>query len=336
MIQSKPLKNGGFGVSVIGAITNDESFFFYSDAQEFTSALNEADGAPITLFIASPGGSLDAALAMRAALEGYNGAVEIHTAGIVASAATLLLCVKNAKVVAHSGSIFMIHKAAAQSYGNADDARKTAQMLDVCDSEIVKVYQTRVAKDEKEILKLLKSETWMTSAEAKELGLVDELSDEPGVELPALNAPATVSADAIANACGAQLRAEFAGIRNACDAMNDGIAKRFSAMQAERAAENAEVHAKIDSLAEAIEATRSERDADRAEIQALRAQLDEANNARALEAENNKIQLACMASKLEILDKYISRSGLLNFGESGFTVHDENAQSRTKKFVPKW
>lgn len=191
MIQFSQNTGGVCRIAVLGALSSEDGVFGYSDHKEFSMALEAAGGVPVNIFISSPGGSLDAALAMRAALEAYDGRVEIHTAGIVASAATLLLCAKNAHVIAHSGSIFMVHQAAAQTYGNADDARKAAQMLDVCDEEIVRVYKTRINRDEKEIARMIRNETWMTSDEAKEIGLVDEIKNDVAFKMPVLARAAT-------------------------------------------------------------------------------------------------------------------------------------------------
>ena len=162
-------------ISLIGEIMGDNAWMD-SDAADFGLILAQADGAPIELWVSSPGGSLDAAMTMRAMLSEYTGEIAIHTAGRVASAATLLLCVPQARVIAHRGSIFMIHKAGMVSEGNADEMRKSADILDVCDDEIMKIYQLRLKCGEDEIRDMMRAETWMRPEEAQAVGLIDEIS----------------------------------------------------------------------------------------------------------------------------------------------------------------
>lgn len=163
-------------VSIIGEIMG-ENVWMDSDTADFGLILAQAKGMPLDLWVSSPGGSLDAAMAMRAMLAEYMGQVTIHTAGMVASAATLLLCVPQAKVIAHRGSVFMIHTARMVSAGGAEEMRKSADVLDACDDEIVKVYQLRMKCGDDELKGMLRAETWLRPEEAQNLGLVDEIAD---------------------------------------------------------------------------------------------------------------------------------------------------------------
>ena len=67
----------------------------------------------------------------------------------------------------------MIHDASVMAYGNADDLRKQSNRLESISSEIASIYSERTNGSEDEVRALMKDETWMNAAEAKDLGLID-------------------------------------------------------------------------------------------------------------------------------------------------------------------
>lgn len=168
-------------ISIIGQICG-EGIWYDSDAVILNDILEKekarGSARPLEIWLASPGGDLEAALPMVASLSAYPASIEIHTCGLVASAATLLLCADDAYVIAHKGSVFMVHLASAWVSGNANDLKKGAEMLEAFDSEIVNLLAGRLTIPEDEIKTLVSNETWLTSARALELGFVDEISDK--------------------------------------------------------------------------------------------------------------------------------------------------------------
>lgn len=302
-------------LSIIGAITG-ESDWWASDAAQLAAVLAEADGAPLDVWVSSPGGDLDTAFAMRAQLADYAGPVSIKTAGMIASAATLLLCVPGAKVTAQLGSTFMIHQASTIGAGNADEMRKCADVLDVCDDEIVKVYQIRMKCGEEEIRDMLKAETWMPSERAQELGLVDEV-EASGVSgylaEPKNPEPQPGIPEALDNAVSARLVPRIEAIQTG---LADISAKGESRVQAiQNAAEKA-----VSGIVEASDKTVSTLtalgedigDVLAKELQALRDEMAECR--RSYDAQ---------AQKYAALDEAISRAYALAGGDLGCTVHDE-------------
>ena len=302
-------------LSIIGAITG-ESDWFASDAAQLAAVLAEADGAPLDVWVSSPGGDLDTAFAMRAQLADYAGPVSIKTAGMIASAATLLLCVPGAKVTAQLGSTFMIHQASIIGAGNADEMRKCADVLDVCDDEIVKVYQVRMKCGEDEIRDMLKAETWMPSERAQELGLVDEVEAfgvsgylaEPRNPEPQPDIP-----EALDNAVSARLVPRIEAIQTGLANISASGETRVQAIQ--NAAEKA-----VSGIVEASDKTVSTltalgEDIDDVltkELQAVRDELAECRKSYAEQAE-----------KYASLDEAISRAYALAGGDIGCSVHDE-------------
>ncbi len=107
--------------------------------------------------------------------------------GVAMSAGSHIMCAAD-KIKAYAGSLIMIHKASAMLFGfyNADDLRKAAAANDAYDRAIVAAYKRKTGKTDEELLELMSAETFMTGAEAKEQGFVDELVEgESNVKIAA-------------------------------------------------------------------------------------------------------------------------------------------------------
>lgn len=63
-------------------------------------------------------------------------------------------------------------------YGNADDLRKEAGLLDQIDGSLVKTYAKRSGQDEAGIANWMAEETWFEATAAVELGFADQVADE--------------------------------------------------------------------------------------------------------------------------------------------------------------
>lgn len=145
--------------------------------QAFVKALNEIDAATIHLRVNSPGGSVFAARAMEQAIREHKSTVVVHVDGLAASAASFLIMAAD-EIRMAPGSFLMIHKAWSMSYGNADDFRKEAGLLDQVDGTLVKTYAKRTGREDEEIAAWLADETWFEAEKAVELGFADQVADE--------------------------------------------------------------------------------------------------------------------------------------------------------------
>lgn len=304
-------------ISVIGEIMG-ENEWTASDAVYMRAALDAADGAPLDMWVSSPGGSLDAAMAMRAMLAAYGGAVHVHTAGIVASAATLLLCVPNARVTAERGSVFMIHTARMGAAGDAREMRKAADALDACDDEIVDVYRIRMKCGDDELRDMMAAETWLRSADAVRLGLVDEVADATSGGFVAEPRNPDPTPDAVS----ARLEPRFAALASGLAGLSAVGETRAQAINS--AAEKA-VSGIVDATASAMAGIREAGAGVTAsvaeELKAVRAELEATR--RAYDAQ---------AQKYKNLDEAISRAYALCGGDvTGFALHDEQRGKSTFK-----
>lgn len=97
--------------------------------------------------------------------------------GVAMSAGSMIMCVAD-KVTASEASLIMVHRSMTMpmDYLNADELRKHAEIQDEYDKAIASCYKRKTGKSEAELLEMMSRETYMTGAEAKEMGFVDVLT----------------------------------------------------------------------------------------------------------------------------------------------------------------
>lgn len=319
-------------ISVIGEIMSENEWTF-SDALYLRDILDAAGDMPIDLWVSSPGGSLDAALAMRAMLSAHAGGVSVHTAGIVASAATLLLCLPNAEVTAERGSVFMIHTARMGAAGDAREMRKAADALDACDDEIMQVYKLRLKCGDDELRDMMAAETWLSSDEAAKLGLVDKVAEASSGEFIAEPKNPDPIPDASAEAVTARLAPNFEALSTRLDGIK---AIGETRMQALCAATDDAVASIVDASNNSVASITGASDqlsaSVSAEIESLRSVFEDmcARMTSQIEALSQKTD-EC-SQKYTSLDETLSRVYALHSGDvSGGAVHDEQRNKSTFK-----
>lgn len=166
----------------------DEIGMWGVTAKQFISDLKAlGDVKDITVSINSPGGSVFDGLAIYNALRASGANVTVKVMGIAASIASII-AMAGKKIVMPENSFMMIHNPLNVIYGNADDMREMADILDKVGSSLVATYVARTGKSEEEVKALMDAETYMTAAEAKELGFADEV-------IPAVEAKAAFEVD---------------------------------------------------------------------------------------------------------------------------------------------
>lgn len=173
------------------------------DSASIHEALGSMGGRDITLRVSSPGGSVFDAVDIYNMLERYPGRVEAEIDGLAASAASFLILPADIVRAARNSTV-MIHRAMSITYGNSEEHAKTIEMLDKIDGNLVGMYEAKTGKPTEEIDSMLSAETWMTAAEAKEFGLVDEIVGER-------DAPADVPEGMYQNTPAALLKKPQAG-----------------------------------------------------------------------------------------------------------------------------
>ena len=155
----------------------DEIGFWGVTAKQFIGDLKAIDATAIKLAINSPGGAVFDALAIYNALRQHPASVEVTIMGVAASAASIIAMAGDT-VVMPENAFMMIHNPLNMAYGNADDLREMADVLDKIGASLVGIYAKRTGLPEDEIKALLDAETWLNAEEAVLKGFADELQPE--------------------------------------------------------------------------------------------------------------------------------------------------------------
>ncbi len=168
-------------------------------AQSFVKQLAGLEADTIHLRINSPGGSVFAGRAMETALRQHSAKVIVYVDGLAASAASFVAMAGD-EIEMAQGAFFMIHKAWSMAWGNSDELRKEADLLDKVDGSLAKTYHDRTGLPEDELAEMMAAETWLDADEAVAKGFADRVAEGNAAQnrwdLSAYqNAPATPAAD---------------------------------------------------------------------------------------------------------------------------------------------
>lgn len=152
------------------------------DATRFEKAVKDlGDVDNIIVRVNSPGGDVFDAMAIYAILNRQDANVRIEIEGLAASAASFISMAGDEIAMWESASM-MIHDAIGMVYGNAEDMRQTADVLEKLDGQIADIYASRAGRPVDDFRALMDDETWMNAEEASEHGLVDEVIKNKGGE----------------------------------------------------------------------------------------------------------------------------------------------------------
>ncbi len=144
-------------------------------AKDVIAAIDNANGAKtLNIRINSPGGDVFEGRAIVEAIKRFDGKTVAHIDALAASAATSIALAAD-EVVMSDGALFMIHNASGMVWGDKNDMRQTADLLEKVEGSIVNDYTTKTGKAAEEITALMDAETWMTAQEALDGGFVDSV-----------------------------------------------------------------------------------------------------------------------------------------------------------------
>ncbi|MBQ7544915.1 MAG: Clp protease ClpP [Synergistaceae bacterium] len=141
----------------------------------------------ITLRINSVGGDVFEAQAMYSYLKNHPANITVRVDGLAASAASVVAMAGN-KVIMPANALMMIHNPAGGVWGEAEDMRDTAEILDKIRDTIANVYVAKTGLDREKVISMMDSETWMTATEAHELKFCDEVAEAVEITAKAVKA----------------------------------------------------------------------------------------------------------------------------------------------------
>jgi len=169
-------------IEIKGYIVSDDDkpiydFFGYTvtTPNDIRSAIQSANGEPLDVEISTCyGGNIFAGSEMYAALRGYSGGVNIRVTGLAASAASVIAMAGPNEM--SPTAMLMVHRVSGMTEGNYHAMDDSSEMLQQADKAIAAAYIAKSGMAEKDALKMMDAETWITAAKAVELGLADKVS----------------------------------------------------------------------------------------------------------------------------------------------------------------
>jgi ATP-dependent Clp endopeptidase proteolytic subunit ClpP len=154
----------------------DEIGSFGTSAKGFIKEISNIGDKDITIRMNSVGGNVFDGIAIYNALRSHRGYVNIKIEGLAASISTVIAMAGDNIEMSENG-FFMIHNPFGQSHGEANDMRKTAELLDKIKNEIIEIYQNKVSLSYDELSNMMDKETWLSSEEALEMGFVNYITE---------------------------------------------------------------------------------------------------------------------------------------------------------------
>ena len=162
-------------------------------AKGFQKDLAAVKARQIDLHINSPGGVVFDGITIYNLLKQHPAKITTYIDGLAASIASVIALAGDTVVMAEN-ALYMIHNPFGMAYGNAKELRAYADVLEKVGGSMLSAYKAKTGMDEAELLALLDAETWLTAAEAKEHGFVDEIAEEMDMAACAKFVPSLVKA----------------------------------------------------------------------------------------------------------------------------------------------
>ena len=130
----------------------------------------------ISVYINSPGGSVTAGLAIYDTMQFLTCDVTTYCLGMAASMGAVLLCAgTRGKRFALPNSDIMIHQVSGGAQGQASDVERQVEYMFKLKKRLIKIIAQHTGKPEDQVRLDSDRDYYMTAAEAKTYGLVDEV-----------------------------------------------------------------------------------------------------------------------------------------------------------------
>lgn len=135
------------------------------DIREFLNDIE--DHVDLNIYVNSGGGSVFGGLAIYNMLKRHKGYKTVYVDGIAASIASVIALAGD-RVIVPSNAFIMIHKPSGVCFGNSDEMREYAEVLDKTQTSIMNVYKENLCEgvDLSEIEEMVNNETWLNGEEA--------------------------------------------------------------------------------------------------------------------------------------------------------------------------
>ena len=172
-------------MDVFSRLMMDRIIFLGTQIDDYTANTLQAqllyldsvdNGKDISIYINSPGGSVYAGLGIYDTMQFISSDVATICTGMAASmAAVLLVSGKEGKRSALTHSRVMIHQPMGGAQGQASDIEITAREIQKLKKELYTIIANHSHTDFEKVWADSDRDYWMTAAEAKEYGMIDEI-----------------------------------------------------------------------------------------------------------------------------------------------------------------
>lgn len=147
------------------------------DSRSVAGFLRQHSGKSVNVSINSPGGLVFDGIAIHNALSQHEGPTTATIEALAASASTIVALGADT-VRMYDNAKWMVHRAWGVAIGNKDYMEDMADVLAKIDASIVNTYAAKTGASIEALTELMVGKvdgTYMTAAEAKEWGFVDEI-----------------------------------------------------------------------------------------------------------------------------------------------------------------
>lgn len=157
-----------------------------ANGADFGEIMNCAENAVdvLDIEINSPGGSVFDGYTIYQEIKSLRDRGVIVNAIITGMAASMasVICMACNKVSMVPHGRMMIHDASSNAYGNSEELRKTADLLDGVSADIANIYAEKTGESPEKMRGMMKKETWMNAKDALDQKFIDEIIDIRNLE----------------------------------------------------------------------------------------------------------------------------------------------------------
>lgn len=146
------------------------------DVQASYNSLNiyDMNKMEINMYINSPGGCMSSGFDLIDFMDTYPIGINTIGTGSVASMAVLLLCAGKKRSITKNSHL-LVHQFRTQIGGKRQDILDYLVHLENIHRQMVEFLSSKTKMSKDELNNMLKNESWVTAAQAKDLGIVDNI-----------------------------------------------------------------------------------------------------------------------------------------------------------------
>lgn len=149
----------------------------YITPKEVREIFEKIEEDEIELHINSYGGSVFASISIFNYLQSLGKNITTINDGICASGASLIFMVGDSRIMPEN-TMLMIHRASTFAWGNCNELREQADILEKLDNSTVMVnYKAHFNGTDEELMELIDKETWLSADECLEKGFCTEVKN---------------------------------------------------------------------------------------------------------------------------------------------------------------